>query len=188
MTVTARPFFQAQGHLGRPATWDDLQTIPSDSYRYEVLDGVLLASPAPGLAHQLAVTAMYDLLRQACPDELYVGLAPYDFTSGETTVLEPDLFVARLAELGEKRATRPPLLAVEVVSPSSHKVDRGSKRLAYEELGVASYWVVDPIQRSVLVLERAGSGLAERALLTGDDELEVQAPFPVRLSCALLDR
>lgn len=186
--MSTAPVFESHGGLSRPLTWDDLQTIPDDNFRYELLDGVLLVSPAPGTAHLLALTGIYDLLRRGCPDDLLVGVAPYDFTWRETTSLEPDVFVVRLSDLGEKRSTLPPLLAVEVVSPSSRRIDRGSKRLAYEEFGVPSYWVVDPATRSVQVLELHDDAYVERALLTGDDELTVERPFPVTLTCALFDR
>lgn len=182
------PVFESHVHLSRALTWDDLQTIPDDVFRYELLDGVLLASPAPDTAHLLAVTGCYDLLRRACPDDLLVGVAPYDFTWRETTSLEPDVFVVRRSDLGEKRTTVPPLLAVEVVSPGSRRLDRGSKRLAYEEFGVPSYWIVDPATRSVTVLELRDGAYVERAMLTGDDELAVEQPFLVRLSCALFDQ
>lgn len=120
--------------------------------------------------------------------ELLDGVAPYDFTWRESTCLEPDVFVVRRADLGDERTTVPPLLAVEVVSPASRRIDRGSKRLAYEEFGVPSYWIVDPHTRSVTVLELQDEAYVERAVLTGDDEFAVEQPFGVRLSCALLDR
>lgn len=186
--MTAQPLFESHGRVWRDLTWADLQDIPDDDYRYELLDGVLLVSPAPGGSHLLAVMAVYDLLRAPCPDDLLVGVAPYDFTHRETTSLEPDVFVVRRAELGEQRMTTPPLLAVEVVSPSSRRIDRGSKRLAYEEFGVTAYWVVDPQSRSITVLELEGASYIERAVLTGDQTLTVERPFPVTLSCALLDR
>lgn len=186
--VVVPPVFESHGGLSRPLTWDDLQTIPDDHFRYELLDGALLVSPAPGGPHQIAVTGLFRLLDRAAPRELYVGVAPYDFTWRETTSLEPDVFVVRLVDLDEKRSTLPPLLAVEVVSPSSRRLDRGSKRLAYEEFGVQSYWVVDPATRSILVLELQDGGYVERAVVTGDDQLTVEQPFAVTLTCALFDR
>lgn len=182
------PVFESHRDDARPTTWDDLQTIPDDHFRYELLDGVLLVSPAPGTAHLIALTGVFRLLDAAAPGDLLVGVAPYDFTWRETTSLEPDVFVVRLADLGEKRATVPPLLAVEVVSPSSRRLDRGSKRLAYEEFGVPAYWIVDPEARSIQVLELQDGAYVERALLTGDDELTVERPFPVTLTCSLFDR
>ncbi len=186
--MTSQPLFESHGRVWRDLTWADLQDIPDDDYRYELLDGVLLVSPAPGGTHLLAVTAVYDLLRAVCPVELLVGVAPYDFTHRESTSLEPDVFVVRKDELGEQRMTTPPLLAVEVVSPSSRRIDRGSKRLAYEEFGVPAYWVVDPATRSITVLELDGAVYVERAVLVGDDTVSLQRPFAVTLSCALLDR
>jgi len=186
--MTAQPLFESHGRVWRDLTWADLQDIPDDDYRYELLDGVLLVSPAPGGSHQIAVTGVFRLLDAGAPPEMFVGVAPYDFTHRDTTSLEPDVFVVRRAELAERRMTTPPLLAVEVVSPSSRRIDRGSKRLAYEEFGVPAYWIADPGTRSITVLELDGATYAERAVITGDETVTVELPFPLTLSCALLDR
>lgn len=185
--MTAQPVFQSPGRPRRDFTWEDLQTVPDDGYRYELLDGVLLVSPAPGTRHVVAVAAVYDLLRAARPEGLFVGVAPYDFTDRESTCVQPDVFVVRREAMGEQRTTTPPLLAVEVVSPESRRIDGASKRLAYEEFAVASYWIVDPEARSVEVLELEQGAYVQRALLRGSAEVELTQPFPVRLSLTVLD-
>ncbi len=186
--MTAQPLFESHGRVWRDLTWADLQDIPDDDYRYELMDGVLLVSPTPGGSHQVAVTGVFRLLDAAAPAGLFVGVAPYDFTHRDTTSLEPDVFVVRRAELAERRMTTPPLLAVEVVSPSSRRIDRGSERLAYQEFGVPAYWIVDPETRSITVLELDGGTYVERAVITGEATVDLAHPFPVTLSCALLDR
>ena len=60
-----------------PFTVHDLEGMPDDGRRYELIDGELLVSPAPGLRHQTVGLRLYRLLDDACPDELYVFAAPF---------------------------------------------------------------------------------------------------------------
>ena len=62
---------------GRPFTVDDLEGMPDDGNRYELIDGTLLVTPAPGWPHQEMGGALYVLLREHCPPELRVLMAPF---------------------------------------------------------------------------------------------------------------
>jgi Uma2 family endonuclease len=59
------------------------------------------------------------------------------------TSLQPDVVVVDQEDADKPRLTRPPLLVVEMISPSSRAVDLGAKRYAYAEAGVDHYSVVD---------------------------------------------
>lgn len=56
-----------------PYTRADLAVMPDDGHRYELIDGVLLVTPAPGARHQTAVLELAVLLRAACPPALQVS-------------------------------------------------------------------------------------------------------------------
>lgn len=75
-----------------------------------------------------------------------------------------------------------PLLAVEVLSPSSRLTDPGTKKLFYERLGVRSYWLVDPDldapSLKVLMLNDEGV-YKETAHVVGDEPYEADEPFAV---------
>ncbi len=75
----------------RPFTAADLDALPDDGRRYELIDGVLIVSPAPSYPHQRAASNLHVLLRSACPDEFEVLFAPLDIKLADDTVLEPDL-------------------------------------------------------------------------------------------------
>ena len=62
---------------GRPFTVDDLEGMPDDGNRYELIDGMLLVSPAPGWAHQEMGLALAVHLRALCPRDLRVLVAPF---------------------------------------------------------------------------------------------------------------
>ena len=162
-----------------PFTRADLELMPDDGHRYELLDGVLLVSPAPRPLHQRAVGNLYLLLRAACPPELEVLFAPLDVVLAEDTVLEPDLLVARRDQFTESELPGPPLLAVEVLSPSTRRIDLLLKRDRLQAAGCPSYWLVDPDEPSITALELVDGRYVEVARVTGAAAWTASAPFPV---------
>ena len=171
---------------GAPLTEDDLAAMPADGHRYELLDGVLLVTPAPSLRHQTCVGSLLVLLHAARRPGQHVFVAPLDVRLSHLTVLEPDVLVARQADLTADRLEGAPLLAVEVLSPSTRRLDLGSKRLAYEAAGVPSYWLVDPDGPSLTVLELEDGRYVERATVAGDEPFHATVPFAVTVVPARL--
>ena len=175
-------------HRG-PLTVDDLAELPDDGRRYELVDGMLVVTPAPNRGHQRVSMELAFLLRSHVPPTLEVLAAPFDVQVSEATMLEPDLLVIQRDDPADKSLRNPPLLVVEVLSPSTRRYDVLVKRDVYEGFGVASYWLVDPDVPSVTVLELAGDGhYQDVARAVGDEELEVSAPFPLALVPAHLIR
>lgn len=164
---------------GRSLTVADLETMPDDGHRYELIDGTLLVTPAPSVRHQRASTRLLVLLDSACPPELEVFSAPLDVVLGPSTGVQPDLLVARRADLTEKNLPAAPLLAVEILSPSTRLVDLNLKRAAYERAGVANYWVIDPMDPRLLAWELRDGAYVEVADVTADESWTAQAPYTV---------
>lgn len=171
---------------GAVLTEDDLATMPDDGHRYELLDGTLLVSPAPTEGHQTCVTSLVVVLRAARRPGQKVLVAPFDVRLSRSTVLEPDLLVARKSDITPARLEGPPLLAVEVLSPSTRHIDLGAKRLAYEAAGVPAYWLVDPDGPSLTVLELDAGRYVERATVAGDEPFHATFPFAVTVVPARL--
>jgi Uma2 family endonuclease len=146
--------------MGMPATPEPVTTIeellalPEDGLRHELLDGVHVVTPAPQVKHQLVVTELVSALRTALPpaSEYRVLTSPADIVIGPRTLVQPDVFVARLPGTGASATWRElgvPLIAVEVLSPGTAARDRATKRRLYQRAGVAEYWIVDPDARVV---------------------------------------
>ena len=173
--------------FGRPLAVEDLERTPDDGHRYELLDGTLLVSPSPNVWHQEAALALAIALWNACPPEFRVVIAPYEWRRGRRTALQPDVLVARRVDLlavqDGKYLAEPPLLAVEVYSPSTKRIDRLSKLSAYEEAGVASYWLVDPDpdKPTLTALDLTGDRYVEVAQLGGIQRWTATRPFDVEL-------
>jgi Uma2 family endonuclease len=73
---------------GEPFTVSDLDRMPDDGHRYELLDGSLIVSPAPGPPHQRVAAVLAVLLELACPEELVV-FPNVDVRIGTRSALEP---------------------------------------------------------------------------------------------------
>ncbi|MGH9086882.1 MAG: Uma2 family endonuclease [Acidimicrobiales bacterium] len=168
-------------------TWVDLQSMPDDGYRRELVDGQLLVTPSPVGRHQNAAAAFHVQLANACPPEHKVFEAPFDWRASDDTVLVPDLVVFRTRDFDpDGPLTATPLLVVEIGSPSTARIDRTLKRDVYERAGVPAYWLVDPVAPSVTVLERRGATYEEVATVRGEQRHDVTYPFPVTLVPARL--
>ena len=96
------------------------------------------------------------------------------------TLLQPDLVVFRRGQADRKQVNGAPLLAVEVLSPSTRRFDLHLKRSRYEAAGTGSYWVVDPGEPpSLTAWELRDGRYVEVASVTGPEKFAAELPFPV---------
>jgi Uma2 family endonuclease len=162
-------------------TFEDLDALPDDGLQYELVDGMLLVTPAPFPLHQRAVMEIAYLLRHVCPPELEVFVAPLDFRPTSRRSLQPDVLVVRREDVGPKNIQRPPLLAVEVLSDSTRSKDRLLKRSLYADAGIPAYWIFDTEVPELTVLRLDGDKYVEHAVVSGSSAYEADLPYPVRL-------
>jgi len=163
----------------RPLTRDDLERMPDDGHRYELVDGVLVVSPAPRPRHQRAVYRLTRLLDDACPSEFEVLPGPVDVVLASDTVLIPDIVVGRRTDFTDKNLPAAPLLAVEVLSPSTRRFDLILKRSRFEAAGAQAYWVVDPDAPFLIAWELRGESYVEVANVRADEPYRAAVPFAV---------
>ncbi|HEV8125010.1 MAG TPA: Uma2 family endonuclease [Gemmatimonadales bacterium] len=124
-----------------------VRALPDDGKRYEVVEGELLVTPSPRSDHQRAVGKLYyaftGYLEAVGGAEALFSPADIEFDS--RTLVQPDLFVVPLPD-GRKfhswRDITTLLLAIEVLSPSTARQDRLTKRRLYQRRGI-EYWIVD---------------------------------------------
>jgi len=139
----------------RDWTVEELQLLPDDGNRYEIIDGELLVTAAPNLMHQVAIRELVRLFLPAVDAAgLELFFAPTAVRWGPRSEVQPDLLVLprlRSHAAGFIDGLASLVLAVEVLSPSSARADRVKKRAAYLRDGVREYWVVDCAGR---VIER----------------------------------
>lgn len=178
-TVTTLPH-------GRALTRADLEQVPDDGHRYELVDGVLVVTPAPSMRHQRAVLRLARLLADDCTGDLEVFVAPFAVSLAEDTELQPDVLVARRADLTERDLPASPVLAVEVLSPSTRLVDLNLKKARFEVAGTPAYWVVDPLTARLIAWELREGEYVEVADVTADEAFGATVPFPVTIVPASL--
>ena len=162
-------------------TFDDLDALPDDGLRYELVDGMLLVSPAPTKTHQRCQANLFRLIDRVVPEGFEIFLAPTDYRPTSSRSLQPDLLVVSRADPGEAAVTTPLLLAVEVVSPSSRSVDLLLKRGLYEEAGVRHYWVVDPVEESLTTWSLVDGRYGEARHARGNEALGINEPFAINI-------
>jgi Uma2 family endonuclease len=138
----------------RRYTVDEVLAFPADGNRYELVDGELLVTPAPGMPHQVVVGRLQFALASYLKDraDVLVLASPADISWDREKLVQPDLFVFPATEVSRSwKSVRTLLLAAEIVSPSSARGDRLVKRRLYQRQRVPTYWVVDPDARLVEV-------------------------------------
>jgi len=158
----------------QPTEWtvEMVRALPDDGNRYEVVGGELFVTPAPSWTHQQAVLELALLLtpyvRAHAIGEVYI--APAEVMFGPRDMVEPDLFVVPLVNGASPRAWEEVgrlLLAIEVLSRSTIRADRGRKRELYQDKNVPEYWIIDLDERRV---ERWRPGVATPETLTSNLE------------------
>ena len=115
--------------------------------RYETVYGELLVTPAPRLWHQEIVARLLGALRAYVAREGigHAFASPSDISWGPDTLVQPDVFVVPIEQARTLTWSKVTTLhlAIEVVSPSSIRADRFTKRHLYQDVGIPLYWVID---------------------------------------------
>ncbi len=134
---------------------DMVRSLPDDGNRYETVHGELLVTPAPRALHQHIVKRLLVKLESYLERESVgeVFHAPADISWTDDTLVQPDLFVVdpREARTLDWTHMKTLLLVIEVLSPSTSRGDRFTKRRLYQEQHVPLYWIVDADQCQVEV-------------------------------------
>jgi Uma2 family endonuclease len=133
--------------LNRKFDYSDIVARDGDGKRYELVDGELLVNPSPSPMHQRVSRRLQRQLEDYFAERNLgeVFNAPLDVILTMHDVFEPDLLVvADPSHISRRGIEHPPLLVVEILSPSTRRVDRGFKFRRYAALGVQHCWIVDP--------------------------------------------
>jgi Uma2 family endonuclease len=135
-------------------TYADYAALPDDGKRYEIHEGELSATPAPGTRHQMVSANLGDVLR-AHVEQRGSGLvlyAPLDVILSETTIVQPDLVYVdpgRQPIVSRRGIEGAPTLVVEIISAGTPRIDRVTKMQRYARHAVPFYWIVDPDARVI---------------------------------------
>jgi Uma2 family endonuclease len=167
-------------------TTDDLDALPDDGIRRELVDGVLIVTPPPSFAHQNAVWRLCAALDPLLPPHLVVNQG-CGVRINHKRAFVPDVLVAqRDAKPDPSHALRPQdvVLAVEIVAPTTVSLDRVLKPALYAGAGIGSYWRIEPTEDyRVHAYDRGARGVyAEVGEF--DDRITVERPWPMEFDLA----
>jgi len=154
---------------GARHTVADYLNLPDAGERVQLIAGEYVVNPSPSSSHQNAAMSLaLSLAAHQRPRGGYVAFAPLDVVLGDDTVVQPDLLVvvaARRSIVTAERVIGAPDLVVEILSPSTRKLDSVTKRDLYGKHGVREYWLVDPEAERVEVYVLAADRLELRELV-----------------------
>jgi Uma2 family endonuclease len=158
-------------------TYEDYVRLPDDGKRYEVIRGVLYVSPAPIPLHQYVHSRLFFILSRFV-GEHRLGMAlgaPMDIRLPRRLgdPVQPDLFFLRTGNQPRWEVDPSfdgiPDLVVEILSPSTTRLDRKIKHSVYQEAGIPEYWIVDPRARTIEILGLSEDGARYVELCRGDE-------------------
>jgi Uma2 family endonuclease len=163
-------------------TYADYLELPDDGKRYELHEGELSVTPAPGLRHQDVLVRLTVIL---APHVTAAGrgrltVAPFDCILSDTTVVQPDVVYAgesRQDRFTERAVVGAPALAVEIIAPSTGHIDRRRKMAMYAAHDVTWYWIVDPDARRIEAYHLTEGAYELKAALEGGNPRALP-PFP----------
>ncbi|MGA9769830.1 MAG: Uma2 family endonuclease [Blastocatellia bacterium] len=169
-------------------TVDDLDLMPDDGNRYEVIEGEIFMSRAPGLTHQRIIMKLLAFFLKYLEGNRVgeVITTPGVIFNKYNSVIPDIVFVSneRRGEIAStERITGSPDIVIEIVSPGAENEqrDRVVKRRLYGKFGVEEYWVVYPDSRSVEIYRLRGAALELIAALAEKDK--ITSPLLPGFSC-----
>ena len=174
MTVTEARDIVFDGPLGPAMTW-----LHDKGYRFELIDGALVVTALPTVRHQEILAQLLVQLRAAAPSG-WLTLWGRGCAYQEGSWLDPDLSVLAPGRSGTE--TVAPALAVEARSPSTWRCDEGRKMEIYRDGGVGAYWLVDPDEPRLRILELADGQYGEVASVGPGESVTRALPYPVTVT------
>ena len=147
-------------------TIDDIYLLP-DGERAELIDGRIYYMAPPSTVHQRIVMKISTVIanyinvnRGSC--EVFQGPFAVFLGENDKKYVEPDISVICDSDkVNEKGCLGSPDWIVEVVSPSSRKMDYNKKLFKYRTACVREYWIVDPGKKRILVYDFENDDMGE---------------------------
>ena len=157
-------------------TIDDIYALP-EGQRAELIDGQIYDMAPPSPMHQELVMELSATLRDyikknggSC--KVYPAPFAVFLNEDDRNYVEPDISVICDSSKVDNRGYQgAPEFIIEIVSPSSQRMDYLTKLFKYRTAGVREYWIVNPLQRTVQVYSFEGT--EDSTQYSFDDEITV---------------
>jgi Uma2 family endonuclease len=172
------PEYQMAARLESLFTIEDIELMPDDGNRYEVIEGELYVSRAPGIPHQRVtknVIIIFGNYLEQHPIGEIIPTPGLVFDPHNAVIPDLVFYTHERAKqiIHEERLVAAPELAIEILSQGYQNVsrDRVAKRNLYAKRGVAEYWIIDANERAVEIYRVSKDRLGLIATLRDDDEV-----------------
>ena len=135
-------------------TLTEFEAMPKEEgWNYELINGLVMMSPRPAARHQIINGNLYSELRHKLKGGNCIPIPEIDLMLKGNNLV-PDLMVICNEDIIDmKRYEKPPLIAIEIVSPTSASRDYITKRRKYEQLGIQEYWIVSPEEKCITIFD-----------------------------------
>ena len=167
----------------------DLEGMPDDGNRYELIEGELYVSCAPGLTHQIVSDNIVYLIRSYLEQNpIGIVVSTIGLILSDYNGVIPDIVFFRHEDydrlVSNERLCSAPDLVVEILSSGSENIrrDRVAKHKLYGKYGVKEYWMVDRDQQTLEVYRLKDGALELVSKLKDHDLLET--PVLPSFTCA----
>lgn len=136
-------------------TINDIYALP-EGQRAELIDGDMYMMAPPGLKHQRLASFIHGTIFQYISGkkgncEIFPAPFAVFLNEDDYTYVEPDISViCDKNKLNDKGCNGAPDWVIEIVSPSSKRMDYFIKLFKYRTAGVREYWIVDPDKRNIM--------------------------------------
>jgi Uma2 family endonuclease len=150
-----------------------------DKQRYELLNGRIVISPPAAFGHgnlgflvsvKLGNHILNNHLGKAADSSTGFILPSDELVQPDFAFISNNRLTAEKLDEGEFGHVVPNLV-VEILSPSTKKVDLGEKKSVYEKNGIDEYWVLDPESRRVIVFQLGAGGYGDATVFQFDDAI-----------------
>lgn len=137
---------------------NDIYALP-DGQRAELIDGRIYMMAPPNFRHQKIIMELSAVIHQyikAHGENCEVLPAPFAVFLNEDgrNYVEPDIsIICDKGKLNDKGCNGAPDWVIEIVSPSTSRIDYGVKLFKYRTAGVREYWIVNPMKNTVTVFD-----------------------------------
>ena len=147
-------------------TVDDIYDLPEGN-RAELIDGQIYMMAPPTRQHQDISGGLYTEIRNyitqkagAC--KVYAAPFAVFLNDDDRNYVEPDIsVVCDPGKLTDSGCSGAPDWIIEIVSPSSRRMDYYVKLFKYRSAGVKEYWIVDPATKNVRVYDFVGGDTSD---------------------------
>lgn len=162
-----------------------LELVENSEQRFELIDGVVYHMASPSYKHQHAVHELHGAFYIWFKGKTCTPLtSPFDITLPKSEfnicVVQPDIVVICDKQYINENGnyTGVPTLAVEVLSPSTRSKDMMKKLDLFMQCGVQEYWVVDPMQETMMIYSFKDQEIADHIVYTRQHGTAESICFP----------